>query len=394
MGDSGSDEIGYGDDATSRWPRHWLIAATVIAVLAAALGWRQRDARPPTAVAGTPVTAPPTAPAVMPTPSPTPQPPTFEGPLLQDGLGAQVVLGGRRPAVVDLPSGRSTPITGLPSGIEVISAVRISGATILMVGDPSIGEVYSLPDGTTVARPLGFRGAGLMPGETDNWYWVLASGWDPEHPRATVEERDGSGRLVRRVKLPKNWQPVRGVTDGILMISIDQDPEVAGLAVWDPGRRRIVRSFGHGIPIATAVDMVAWPDRTCRVTAESCLVHVTDLHGGADRVVAIPGHAHMSFGYVSPDGSSLVLSSLTRDDSQRLVAVSLDTGHVVPIAVAAPPSAASMLDWTPDGTAAILFAGDADDACSLAVWRRDAERIELIPARFQGCWPLAVRPSG
>lgn len=101
----------------------------------------------------------------------------------------------------------------------------------------------------------------------------------------------------------------------------------------------------------------------------------------------------MPEGEFSSDGTALVLPLRRDDESVRVVAVSVDTGAIVPIAGAASHSGGGVVGWTADGNAAVLQSYDADGVIGLAVWRRSADRLELVPGRFEQAWPVAVRPA-
>lgn len=389
-------ELEPSDRATPRRPGRWVAATVTLAGLLAVVGWRVQDARSPASAAsqsGSPTAQPATTPS--PTPQPSPESTTFEGPLLQEGIGAQVVMGGQQPAVVELPSGQAAPITGIRAGHQIESGVRVRGATILSAAGPlgdKPGAVYSLADGATAARLLTFRPASLALGETDETFWAIGPLGDPGPARSVVEERDGAGRLLRRVVLPKGWRLVRGVAGGVLL---RRHAEITRLAVWDPARRRFVRELGNWDRVAESVDRVAWADPKCVTESGGCVLHVSDLQTGTKREVAVPDTYQPVVAAFSRDGQVLVTSLLGHAGQDgSIVAVTLETGSVEPLVGATwkgQRGIGAVIGWAPDGNAVVLA---APGGSQLAVWRRSEAGVEMVPGRFDGSWPVAVRPAG
>jgi len=390
-----ADEVSYGADrARPLWPRGWVAATAVIACTTAALGWRLHSA--PTPRAAVPVSPTPTV-SPSPTASPTPEPTAFAGPVLRDDVGAEVLIGGALPTVVDLTSGRQTEITGIPDGYEVGSAVRIRGATMLAAGFAEAGTpspVFRLADGTTAARPIPARAWSISPAESERSFWAhLQTG--VESP-TTVEERTAAGALLRRATLPRDWALVRGVRGGLLVARFEPGNGRVRSAVWDPARRRFVRSVGFGgLPVAATRTHLAWPDPTCE-RREFCILHVTHLSSGADRLIPLPRDYSPMSGAFNSDGSALVLSMLERSrDVAQVFLVAPESGQVMPLRGATSEPSVMTVGWTPDDEAVVLSGIERSFATSLAVWRRSAPTIELVPDGVGGSYhAVAVRPGG
>lgn len=400
------DELSHGaQGGPATWSRRWLMMA-VAAGVAGVLGWTLHDASPGETSRAAEHSLATTAPSVSPTPSASaaPMPTAFERPALRNGVRAEVILGGVQPMVVDLPSGRTAEITGLPDGYEVTAAVRVAAATLLVTGYEASEPpaVYALPDGTTAARRVASRGFEIMPAESDQSFWVYT--WTPgsEERRGVVEERTPAGQLLRRAVLPRQWRLVRGVHGGLLIARFhpkrDGDAGIEELAVWDPRRRRIVRSLARGgYPVAMTATTVAWPDARCDIESEGCVLHITDVGTGKDRLIQLSrGYASPLRGVFSPDGSAVALAMLERihDVAQTTVMVDTETGQVRRLTGATAALGGTTVEWTPDGEAVVLTAtGLHGGAASLAIWRRSGGEAERVHGDFGSYPAVAVRPA-
>jgi hypothetical protein len=396
---AGADELGYGRDRkTPSRLRGRLAVTAVVAGLSALLGWQLRGPGPrarPTTTAKPESVGTPTP---SPSPTPTPTPTGFQGPVLRDGVRAEVLIGGPQTVVVALPSGRATPISGL-AGLAVTQMVRVRDATVLLAGR-STGpwdhpqDMYSVADGTAVARRMPGSGQLIAAGATDRTFWVFRWSGEDADLQFTADERDLTGRLVRRVELPRNWSGIRGVVGGLLISKSIPGTAESRMAVWDPARRRTVRSLPFGqYPAAVSATRLARPDHTCGTASEGCVLHIADLRNGGDSVVALPRGYTGPLGEFTDDHSALVLTLTDGQTHGQSFLVSVETGHVMelPGSTLREPLGAT-LAWIPAADAAVL-AALTESETTLAVWRRSGLTVELVPGRFPGGWSVAVRPT-
>jgi len=394
-----ADQLSYGPERVARtWPRGWVVGAAMAATLAALLAWQLRGSdREPRATPSAAAQSTSVAPS-RPTSPPTPRAATkFEAPAMRGRVRGELFLGGT-PLVVNLPSGRVTAISGLPDEHLLAGGVALRGVTLLLAGDftrsAGPGRVYAVADGTTVARALSVRGELIAAGATDRTFWVVPD-LRGSVARMRAEERDRRGRLLRRVILPRGWHLVRGVVGGLLVGRSDAKDGPVSLAVWDPQRDRFVLSLTRRgrHPVATSARQVAWPDHTCPSASEGCVLHVTDLRGGAD--VAFPlAHGYTaSSGDFSPDGTELALAAQGDGQEGLTFVVGIDTGTVLPIPGSAIEAGISGSLWTPSGDAVILGAF-GDEGASFAAWRRDGTGLEVVPGSINNLSPVMLfRPS-
>lgn len=406
------DELAYGADAepsgTATRPRAWLLVILVSALLAALGGWQagSRDSTPgpaalptrsPAATGPVAVTTPPgpVTPS-SPAPRPTPAPAGLAGEVLRGGVRGELVVGGVRPFVVSLPGGQPRRVTGTPDDCCVHGLVRVDGATLVLMGDfdhvnPMPARLYSLADGTTVARRFAGTGHELAPGATARTFWLFSQ----QGRRMHAEERDLTGRVLHNLVVP--GQPVRGVVGGLLL----RDAGVTGGSpyggVWDPDRRKVVRSFAprHLIYAATGTHVV-WGDyEQCDAAKDGgCTLHVTDLRDGADVLIPLPRGYAQPTAELSPDGSHIAVVARRPDDFDTADSFLVTVGNGAVRRVAGgsyPPSTTAELEWTDDGRH-VVFGAASSDQLQLAVLLRRSS-LALLARDYPRANGIVVRPS-
>lgn len=397
MDHAGADEISSGPEQPGRpWPRGWPTGTALIAALSAVLGWRlhgttaQRPDRPTSQSA---VASPIRTATASPPSSSTAEPTGLTGPVLREGIRAQLVVTGRRPVAVDLPSGRMSAITGLRRGHFVGAALRLRNSTLLAGSSPT-GETsaYTLADGTTTARQIEAPGDYLVEAAADRSFWVYRSPDVGEG--AGFEERSSTGALLRRVTLPRRWMLIRGVRGGLLIGRFDTAVGPHRLAVWDPVRRRARLSINSGgFPIGATSTHVAWPDQSCLSASAGCIVHITDVRTGANRVVALPSEYATPHGALSADGSLLAVVMFRSDGVGRIFVAAVETGHVSPVTPDALGLQDAALQWTPDDDAVLIRQTEATAWVPLTIWRLAGPGIEVIPGEYADVGAVVVRPA-
>jgi hypothetical protein len=256
------------------------------------------------------------------------------------------------------------------------------------------GEVFLLPDGTTAARPLGVTAVNVLPGTTDETFWVD----DPDRPaaRGRAAEYALSGRLVRREEYAAGWSLIRGVVGGLLMRETGSAGSSTGVTVWDSAKGETpVRLPRASVVVATTPTLLAWQSGECLVPLpDSCVVHVTELRTRTTYPVPLPEGYGLAFGSFSPGGSRLALA-MFRDADLPLYAdgavVDLTSGELTRLQGAAfTPPGSSHLAWTPDGNGLVLGAAGAGTT-RLAAWRDGDAGVALLDGQYADLAGLAIR---
>ncbi|HZG96385.1 MAG TPA: hypothetical protein VEZ46_16940 [Mycobacteriales bacterium] len=401
------DELSLGTDRPrALWPRGWLATTVLVAAVAAAAGHQVGRRSAPDAA----------APSVPPSPSATPAgtagPPApdvvggqptataFAGPRIGAAVAGRLVVAGRDVVVRAVaPDAVPEPVTGLPTRAQVRRVLPVRGGVLLLAVDPAVsddvaGEVFLLPDGTTAARPLGVTAVNVLPGTTDETFWVD----DPDRPaaRGRAAEYALSGRLVRREEYAAGWSLIRGVVGGLLMRETGSAGSSTGVTVWDSAKGETpVRLPRASVVVATTPTLLAWQSGECLVPLpDSCVVHVTELRTRTTYPVPLPEGYGLAFGSFSPGGSRLALA-MFRDADLPLYAdgavVDLTSGELTRLQGAAfTPPGSSHLAWTPDGNGLVLGAAGAGTT-RLAAWRDGDAGVALLDGQYADLAGLAIR---
>jgi hypothetical protein len=298
----------------------------------------------------------------------------------------EIIVGGGSAAVVSLPSGESVPLRGIPSTASVTQLVRVRDATLLYAyaGTPYDPErpsaVFLVRDGSATAKRLPGVGIELKPAASRDSYWLVVAA----NGRYLAEERDLSGRLLRRV--PRGWVFVRGVSGGVLLSTGES------LLVWDPDRSRPVRSI-RGVKeiVATTNTFVAWiPDDSCQPQRHACSLHVTDLRDGSDVVAMLPTHSGPVAGEFSPDRSALALVLSSPDETYfALHRLTLATGVTRRLPGMVPGLHLTLgLSWSADDGVLISAVTDSGPRFAGLV----DGRLQLLP-EFAEAGGFVLRPA-
>jgi hypothetical protein len=399
MDDTASDQLTHGrDDRPPRsapWPRHWLAVTVLVAAVSGGLGWQQRKSaerdRPSGAAAPTQSVTP-----AVPTPTASGSPSRATG--ANAALPSfEVLTGGVEPTVVRIPDGRQTPVKGVPAGNQILLQLRVRGATMVLahpwksVGSRT-GRAYRVADGTAVARLVADRAEWLLPGATDRTFWVLGREGDGLRHGTAAQERDATGRVLRRVDLPAGWYWRRGVARGLFANSETLPDGSQRFIVWDPARRKSMLSKRvASYAAAISATVAAWPDRTCTSAAEACVVHVMDLRTGADRLLPMPRGYESPRGEFAPDGRGLVLT-MWGDGGVQPFVVALESMTVTAIERSGLGHADLSAAWGPNGDAVVLLTRDGS-VSRVFVWSRDTGAVTQIPGWVAETDSVVVRPA-
>jgi hypothetical protein len=315
--------------------------------------------------------------------------------------GLRLMLGGRRPAWLRVTTGETEPIRGLPRRDNGYQLIRVASGWVAL---PFPGNGVScdncaprpmpssyIADGSREATRLGAADF-VAPAATRGAVWLVSYHPGAVMPaaRGTAQEFSVSGaaRGPRR-KLPRGYVIDQGTAAGLLLV-----PELPGKGavpylLWDPGTRRVTRSFQD--VIAATAGEIAWMP----VCAARCSVHVLNLDGGRGRVIALPGRSRAYAGAFSPDGRLLAIQVTAGTGAGgRARATQLVTAAVAGGGLTAVPGttigAGIGVDfgWQASSGRLVADAG-LQDAWQVAVWRPgDARLYVAITRPPAGSWPI------
>ena len=219
---------------------------------------------------------------------------------------------GQQPAWLSPATGRTQPIGGLPRDRSGYLFSRVGGGWTVRpdtgarpgcgncAGPPA--QVYFLADRAPSVTRIGVADD-VAPGATVGSLWLTSypPGADMSTAAGTAQQVSDSGTpLGPQLRLPAGYAIDRATGHGLLLAPAVPRPGAADL-LWDPGSRRISRTFA-GV-IAASAREIAWAPRC----APRCRVHVLDLSTGRDTMVTLPGGNSVARGAFSPDGGFLAL---------------------------------------------------------------------------------------
>ena len=354
-----SDIISSGRGREPRWRwRKWQLAAAAVGIavaVGAAFIWylpgvRHHGARTRPGAVGPSPTA--LGARGSPTAAPSPlltRPARMTGRPLVRAASLRLLLGGQEPAWLSVPAGRTEPIRGLPQSGNGYQFFRIAGgwaAQPFPAGGagcdscaPGPLPVYYLADGSSVASRVGAADF-TAPAATGGALWLVSyrHGADMSTAAGTAQEvRVNGAALGPRLRLPAGYVIDQGTRAGLLLVQAVADSN----ELWDPGTRRVTRSFVNLIAASPAeiawmpgcpVDFTALPARTA-----SCRVHVLDLPGGRVEEISLPGRSTAYRGAFSPDGRLLALlvtaraTAAGRPAATRLMVATVASGRITAV---------------------------------------------------------------
>ena len=349
------DIISSGPDREPRWPR-WrpgrrlkVVAACVTLAVAASLIWYLPGVRHPGgqarpgSLAGGLATQDDGSDAV-PDPLPT-KPALITGRPLPRGASLQLLAGGETPAWSLVPSGRTEPIRGLPGGGNSYQLFRVAGGWAAQQFPPAAAPggcencapaplpVYYVADGSPAARLIGTASGQPAPAAAR-----AASGWSATRaartwPPRRVPRGRSAAPVKRRAagKAPAGYAIDQGTRAGLLLVQVQASSGDFGYELWDPGTRRVTRSFADVIA-ASPAEIASAPACTGR-----CRVDVLNLTGGRTREISLPGQRTAGEGAFSPDGQLLALLvnvGVTKDGypaASQLMVATLASGRTAAV---------------------------------------------------------------
>ena len=233
-----NDIVSFGGDRGPRGPgwRRWRLvaaAAGVTVALAAAFVWylpglrhSGGQARPAASSA-----SPAVREAISAPPSALPaKPALMTGRPLARGAGLRLLLGGQRPAWLEVPSGHAESIGGLPERGTSYQFVRIASGWTVQPFPPDTAAcgncasaplpVYYLADGAAAARRIGTADL-TMPAAAPGALWLVSyrPGADMSTAAGTAQEVSITGAaLGPRRRLPAGYVIDQGTRAGLLLV--------------------------------------------------------------------------------------------------------------------------------------------------------------------------------
>jgi len=312
-----------------------------------------------------------------------------------------VLLGGHSPAWLSVGDARTEPIRGLPGSGNGYQFFRIAGgwaAQPFPVGNAACANcaprplpLYYIADGSSVARRIGaadFTAPAAGPGAL--WLISYRRGAKMRTAVATAHEVSVTGAILGpRLRLPAGYMIDEGTRTGLLLVQ-----ELAGSGpiryeLWDPGTRRVTRSFDTLIAASPAE--VAWMPRC---TAR-CRVRVLDLPGDRVDEISLPGRSKTYAGAFSPDGRLLALllsnrmTATGRGRAFRLVVATLASGQISPVpGTTIAGQVGIAFGWQPRSHRLIADVS-VGNQWQIAVWQPGQARLSTALARVPyDSWPV------
>jgi len=254
-----------------------------------------------------------------------------------------LLLGGHRPAWLSVATGRTEPIRGLPRRGNGYQLIRIAGgwAALPFPGGnascancaPRPPPVYYVADGSRAASRIGaadFTAPAAAPGAL--WLVSYRRGADMSAAAGTAQQVSVTGAtLGPRLRLPAGYVIDQGTRAGLLLVQELAGSSPVRYEFWDPGTRRVTRSFVNLIAASPAE--IAWmPGCTA-----GCRVHVLHLPGGRAGEISLPGRSQSYEGAFSPDGRLLALLVTTRVTAAgraaatQLMVATIATGRITAV---------------------------------------------------------------
>src|SRR5262249_52305153 len=198
----------------------------------------------------------------------------------------------------------------------------------------------------------------------------------------------GARRGPRR-RRPRGYVIDQGPVAGLLLATDLAPAGVARYQLWQPGTRRVSRSFPN--VIAASPGEIAWmPACTAR-----CAVHVLDLDGGQGRVIPLPGRSQAYQGAFSPDGRLLALQVTARIGARgrpppnRLVIAGAPRARLTAVPGTTIGAGIGVeCGWQPASGRLVADAA-LQDGWQVAVWRPGDARLSVAVTRAPAdSWPV------
>ncbi len=411
-----SDIISSGRDREPRWWwRRWqlvLAAAGIVVALAATLIWYlpglgQHGAHTRPGAAGpSPAIQGESAPGVPAPPSLPIKPVQMTGQPLPRDASLRLLLGGYRPAWLSVTTSRTEPIRGLPRRGNGYQLIRIAGG---WTAQPFPGNhsncancaprpppVYYVADGSRAASRIGdadYTAPATAPGTL--WLVTYRRGADMSAAAGTAQQVSVTGAaLGPRLSLPAGYVIDQGTRAGLLLVQEQASgSSPVRYELWDPGTRRVTRSFVNVIAASPAE--IAWMP----ACTAGCRVHVLRLPGGPAAEISLPGRSQSYDGAFSPDGRFLALLVTARVTASgwpaatRLMVAEVATGRITAVPGTMVGSRIGVsFGWQARGHRLIADVPVGEPGhyeWQIAAWRPGDARLSVALAQTPGgSWPV------
>jgi hypothetical protein len=370
----------------------------VLAAGAALVGLRSwsedRPTAPPNAATSTP------EPGVVLRTVPPPDPPCSGCPTARFRLtareghgpdGVRLVTSGRRPAVLDLRTGRTAPLRGLPLARgQAAQATRVAGGLVAVVAttEGSLVGAYLLRDSGQTVRLGRFDVA--VPGQ-DGGFLAYDAGYERPVPGRLVSFGPEGGIRWQR-SIPSAMEIVRDTPYGLLVHQMADSTAAGGpLRLVDPRTGAVRRTLGSAMPVLASTDrLVAWLPGWCDQEG-SCPVRVTDLRTRRTAEYAPPLRRTPGTAAFSPRGQLAVGVGGLHDFVPGSGPDSVRDGFVALLDPASGrfrrlPGLSTQakhtpaLGWSPDGEWLLMAVQPDDRHDRLVMWRRGQHGLTVLPA--------------
>jgi hypothetical protein len=319
--------------------------------------------------------------AASPAPSAVPDPKPLAGAPIGNATGLQLLVADTAPFVLDVDTGRITPVAGIRSQPGVLWVVGVGGrGGIVVQGGSSKSTLFAVRDaGRRVAR-LGI-GANAWPAADGRSAWIQAVA-------------DGGGCTLRRVAL--DGRVLRGPRRFPCATASDPEGGSLGLVVnrtriVDPGSGRTVRRTRRGIvAVAGRTLVLAGPGERLTLLdaetgAERRLPRFESLRGPGRAAVDLSGRFAV-IEYAEPAWRGTQVFDLWLVDA-RTGALTRLPGMPAVISLKFTDMA-----WTDDGRFVLL--GEDYRGGFVAVWRPGEARLAVkrvrLPQRTSGSDSFAI----
>jgi hypothetical protein len=395
------DVLESGPGRPGRWRRLWVLLLTVagvaglVALRVAASGSRPAAPAPPAAATPTAVGTVEPAPAIPSCPTCRPGRFSLHATSGYGPAGMRVAVGGRHPAVLDIATGRTTPVgpLHLESG-QGTTLYPVPGGLVASIygnGGDVVGG-YLLPDSGGTVR-LGAFDQWLP--DRDGGFLGYRGAWNGHTGLLAAYTSSGRERW-RRVVLA-TASVLRDTPYGLLVQTLPtQDSGVGPIQLLDARTGRVLRRIAVATSVLTSTDRaVVWLDGPCHDDGGPCRVVVTDLATGRGRTFPPPLGRVPSTAALSPDGRLAVGVSGLHDFLPGAIrdgfAAVLDptTGRLEPLpGLSTQAKHAPVVAWSPNRPWLLMAVQPDDYHDRLVLWRVGDAELTALPTALPA-WSLA-----
>jgi hypothetical protein len=309
--------------------------------------------------------------------------------------GLRLVVGGQHPAVLDLATGRTTPIAGLRLAADQAATLYpVDGGLVAVISVAGGGPVdsYLLRDAGGTVRLGRFDAA--VPSR-DGGLLAYDMGWNPPTPGRLVSfTAAGQRRWERTFRMPTSV--IRDTPYGLLIQEFE-DPDTGGgpLRLIEPRTGRVRQDLAWAVQVLTGTDRyVVWLSGECRDDGGPCRLIVTDLGDGRSTARPVPLRRVPGTAAMTPDGRLAVgvaglhdfVSGSIRDGFVAVLDLATGTYTRLP-GLTAQAKHVPALGWSPDGRWLLMAVQPDDQHDRLVLWRRGSAGLTVLPTVLPG-WSL------